>query len=112
MKITKIRRSRRIPFGDYAAINLFGVIVAKKGVRMKGTDINHELIHSRQQVEMLWIFFYLWYGVEWLIKLMIYRRSHLAYHNISFEREAYQNQHDLRYLRNRRPFAFIHYLRQ
>jgi hypothetical protein len=38
--------------------------------------------------EMLYIPFYLWYGVEWLIKLLCKGN---AYRNLSFEREAYDN---------------------
>jgi hypothetical protein len=38
--------------------------------------------------EILYIPFYLWYGVEWLIKLF-YKGN--AYRNLSFEREAYDN---------------------
>jgi hypothetical protein len=38
--------------------------------------------------EMLYIPFYLWYGVEWLVKLFCKGN---AYRNISFEREAYDN---------------------
>lgn len=48
--------------------------------------ILHELIHWRQQKEMLCIFFYLWYGVEWFIKLFFFKN---AYYHISFEQEAY-----------------------
>jgi hypothetical protein len=33
-----------------------------------------------------------------------------GYHNISFEREAYTNDHDLNYLKKRRIFAFRRYL--
>ena len=39
--------------------------------------------------ELLYIFFYLWYAVEYLIRLIIYRNTKLAYKNVSFEREAY-----------------------
>lgn len=50
--------------------------------------MNHEKIHIYQQLELLIIFFYLWYVVEyyyWYIKL---KDKNLAY-NICFEREAY-----------------------
>ena len=41
---------------------------------------NHESIHWKQQLEMLIIIFYLWYGIEWLIKMFIYGKK--AYMNI------------------------------
>lgn len=64
--------------------------------------INHERIHLRQQLEMLVIPFYIWYLVEFYTK---------GYYNISFEREAYRNEHDPTYLRRRKPFAFLKYIR-
>ena len=70
--------------------------------------INHETIHIRQALEMLVVGFYLWYVVEWLIKLFRYGKS--AYVNLSFEREAYFNAMDLDYLKDRKFWAFIKYL--
>ena len=70
--------------------------------------INHESIHTKQMKEMLYIPFYLWYGVEWLVKLFKYGKD--SYYNISFEREAYANQYDLKYLSNRKPYSWWKYL--
>lgn len=78
--------------------------------RLSDTDIRHESIHGEQQKEMLLIGFYLWYGMEWVIKLFRYRNGIVAYKNISFEREAYSNQDDVAYLDERKPYAFIKYL--
>lgn len=71
------------------------------------TIINHEDIHWHQQKEMLVIFFYLWYVIEWLIKLPKYGKW--AYYAISFEREAYWNE-DEDY--DRKYFAWFKYIRQ
>lgn len=71
--------------------------------------INHEKIHIRQQLELLIIFFYLWYVVEyyyWYFKL---KDKHLAYRNISFEREAYAMEEDLNYLETRKIWSFWKY---
>ncbi len=71
--------------------------------------INHEKIHIRQQLELLIIFFYLWYLVEyyyWYLKL---KDKHLAYRNISFEREAYAMEEDLNYLETRKIWSFWKY---
>jgi hypothetical protein len=57
---------------------------------------------------MLCIFFYLWYGIEWLIKLPKYGR--LAYYAISFEREAYRYDFDKTYLERRKLFAWFHFI--
>lgn len=69
--------------------------------------INHESIHIKQQEEMLIIPFYLWYIIEWAIKVPIYFSFQKAYHNISFEREAYDNDDNLSYLNNRKHYAWI-----
>ena len=73
-------------------------------------DINHEKIHAAQQRELLFLVFILWYGIEWFIRLIQFRNSYMAYRNTSFEREAYQNQEDLYYLKGRKFFSFLKYL--
>lgn len=72
--------------------------------------INHESIHLAQQLEMLIITFYLWYLIEYLIKLIIYRNGYKAYKNISFEREAYNKEYNLEYLDHRKHYSWIKYL--
>ncbi|CAL2075770.1 hypothetical protein [Tenacibaculum sp. 190524A05c] len=72
--------------------------------------VNHEKIHLRQQRELLVIFFYLFYVVEWMIKLIHFRNGYLAYINLSFEREAYQNESNLNYLKSRKLYRFFNYL--
>ena len=70
--------------------------------------VRHETIHIKQQQEMLVILFYIFYGLEWFIKLFKYGKA--AYYNISFEREAYENEHDEEYLEHRKPFSWTNYL--
>lgn len=72
----------------------------------------HENIHGEQQKEMLIVFFLLWYGIEWFVKFCIYRNRITAYKNVSFECEAYVNQNDAAYTDNRKPFAWIRYIKQ
>ncbi|MCH5218063.1 MAG: hypothetical protein J1F07_05880 [Muribaculaceae bacterium] len=104
-------RNKVLPFGrHYYAINLFGVLFAKGPVDAE--TMNHEKIHTAQMLELLVLFFYVWYLVEWLIKWAIYRDRYEAYRNISFEREAYVNDHNLLYLKKRRRFSFARYLRK
>ena len=69
--------------------------------------INHETIHIKQQEELLIIPFYIWYVLEWAIKIPIYKSAQKAYYNISFEREAYHNDDNLSYLSNRKHYAWI-----
>ncbi len=105
----KIVRTSILPFKGYNAINLLGVLFVHHGVYLSDELMNHERIHSAQQRELLFVFFYLSYLVEWLVRLPM--RGN-AYRNISFEREAYANQRDLNYLRRRQPYAWRHYMRR
>ena len=72
--------------------------------------IHHERIHLRQQLELLILPFYIIYVLEWFIKGCYYRDRNKAYRNLSFEREAYQNEADLDYLKKRKWFRFLRYL--
>ena len=79
-----------------------------KGVTVQ--TINHERIHCRQQLELLVVFAYLWYVIEFLVRLAQYRNLTLAYHAISFEREAFENQANLNYLFEKKKWSFLKYL--
>jgi len=99
-----------VPKG-FSGIAIFPfVFVRDKFWADKKSLVNHEKIHLRQQIEMLIIFFFIWYGLEFLIRLMQYKNFKTAYRNISFEREAYANEQDINYLEKRRLFSFFHYL--
>lgn len=99
--------NRIIPFKGFNAMNLFGIIFVRKGGVVNKVVLNHERIHTRQQIEMLILPFYLWYVVEWLIRLIIFRDFLKAYRTISFEREAFDHEADLDYLSHRRLWAWI-----
>lgn len=73
--------------------------------------INHERIHIRQQLELLVLPFFVWYVLEYLLRLLQYRDRQLAYRNISFEREAYQNESTPDYISERKLWEFTDYLR-
>jgi len=61
-------------------------------------------------MELLSVLFYLWYGVEYLFRLIQYKNQYVAYQNISFEREAYANEKDLQYIQRRSFWKFLRYL--
>lgn len=86
------------------------IIVREKALCEDVVFQNHERIHLRQQAEMLVVFFYIWYGIEFLIRWAQYKNRYLAYRNISFEREAHFAETNLQYLRNRKFWAFLQYL--
>ncbi len=98
-----------IPNG-YRAIALYPfVIVRNKDDRNDAVLINHERIHLRQQLELLIILFYVWYFVDFMVKIIQYRDRNAAYRNIVFEREAYAREKEYGYLGSRLAFNFIHY---
>lgn len=88
------------PFGIYIILKYFD----DPQVR------NHEAIHWYQQYELWFLGFYLWYFVEWLIRLVT--NWGMAYMSVSFEREAYRNDENSEYLTGRKRLAWIAYLRQ
>ena len=103
--------------------------------RITKVDFNHERIHAAQMRELLYIFFYPWYGVEWIIRLFQFwkvgraayraenlkfferlkdafsKLNYMAYRNISLEREAYQNEDNSDYLQQRQSFHFLQHLK-
>lgn len=87
-------------------LNLFGTFWARDTSWIDRNVINHERIHTAQMRELLFIPFYIIYGIEWVIRLAQYRNWYDAYKNISFEREAYANGNDLSYLPSRRLYSF------
>ena len=104
----KIVRTSILPFHGFSAINLLGVLFVHHGVYLSNEMMNHERIHSAQQREMLFVFFYLAYFMEWVVRLPM--RGN-AYRNISFEREAYDHMDDLDYLSHRKHYAWCKLLR-
>lgn len=106
----KIIRNNLIPFKGFKCINLFGVLFVRKECgEMSKTDLNHEAIHTAQMRELLYVPFYVLYLIGWVFRLF---QKGNAYRNISFEREAYDNQFNFNYLNGRKHYSWIKYLRR
>lgn len=105
--LMKIIYNNLIPFKGFAAINLLGILFVRKGVKVSEEMINHEAIHTAQMKEMLYIFFYLWYVIEWIVRLF---KNGDAYRNISFEKEAYANENNKNYLAERKMYNWINFI--
>ena len=123
-----IIRNNLIPFPGYKAITLWPFVFVRKNAWYSNDTDRHERIHGRQQLEMLLIgmvlaafgcgwwsllalpVFYLWYGLEYIIRLCITRDHDRAYRSISFEQEAYDNERDEDYLKHRRLYAWLRYV--
>ena len=110
--LMKIIRNDIIPFKGFAAINLFGILFIRGDTVITSRLVNHEEIHTAQMKEMLYVFFYLWYVAEWLVRLVQCRSAMEAYRNISFEREEYSNEGNALYLSGRRRYAWTGYMKR
>jgi hypothetical protein len=62
---------------------------------------------------MLWVPFYLWYGIEYLIIKLFRLKDEQGeqYHDISFEEEAHNNDTNLNYCNERKHYAWFKYLK-
>lgn len=111
----KIIFNKFIPFKGFIAINIFGILFVRKEYKnsLREKDINHENIHTQQMKELLFIFFYIWYFVEWVIKFCIFifkSRLDIPYRSISFEQEAYINEDNFDYIKNRKHYSWVKYI--
>jgi hypothetical protein len=102
---------RHFFYRNYVGLCLWPFIILRNpSLKQDSTLINHERIHLRQQAELLLVFFYMFYFLEWILKSAWYRDFYTGYRNISFEREAYLQENNLCYLGERRPFQFLKYV--
>ncbi len=86
------------------------IILNDKKLKYDKIVLNHEKIHLKQQIEMLLVFFYIWYVIEFIVRLLVCRSWMNAYYTISFEKEAYENEQNLTYIRQRNFWNFLKYL--
>src|SRR6476620_12686900 len=91
--------------GKYAGLALWPFMFLKKGA--SNAIITHERIHFRQQVELLILPFYAIYILNYIFNCLRYAGHERAYRNIIFEREAYANQGNTNYLKERRLYSFL-----
>ena len=107
----KVIYSNFIPFKGFVAMTIYPFIFVRKeykDVFTKEVEL-HEAVHGVQQLETFWFGFFLWYIIEWLIRVLFskYSFSHKAYRNISFEREAYSHQTEENYIENRKHYIWL-----
>jgi len=88
-----------IPIG---AITLWPFIFFRGEANERVT--NHESIHIAQYNELFVLGFLFLYVFDFLKGLVKYRDKEVAYMMIRFEKEAYENDDNLEYLKNREKF--------
>lgn len=94
---------------DIWAISL-GPFVFCRGL-MSPVTRRHETIHFQQQIELMFVGFYLLYIVSFFINLIRLRDGRQAYMSIPFEREAYKNEMSVGYPSKRKRYSWIRYIR-
>lgn len=100
-----------VPKG-YLGVTLFPFVFLKSfDLKKAKTLINHENIHLKQQLELLIVPFYIVYSLEFALRYIQFKNWKKAYRNISFEREAFCNEHDKHYLKTRKFWQFLKYIR-
>lgn len=100
-----------LSLGKASGLTIFPFIFVGKQIKNKAQLLNHERIHIRQQIETLFIIFFILYFIEYFFHRFT-KSSFEAYKAISFEQEAYCNDHNLNYLNNRKPYSFIKYYKK
>ena len=86
----------------------FGFWVWCRGDISKTTK-RHETVHFQQQLELLFVFHWILYGVFWLAGLIKYKNGKKAYYQNTFEQEAYDNESNTNYLFNRKRYSWWNY---
>lgn len=93
---------------EIGAISLCGLVFSRTFI--SPVTRRHETIHFQQQLELLFLPFFLLYGFYWLKGIIKNKNRKIAYYEIPFEKEAYINESNPMYLEKRKRFAWVDYL--
>ena len=133
-----IVENKFIPFDGFCAMTVYPFIFVRKDCKRKDREIvlNHEFIHGRQQTDVMicslsimiilnlilnfiipiWVIlglplcsFYLLYTINWIINFIANPND--PYKEIVFEREAYANEKDFKYLKKRKWYDVFKYFK-
>ena len=112
----KIIRNRFLPLKGYDAMTFLNLVFVRNKNVMSEQLLRHEQIHWEQEKETLILGFYLIYIMEYVVKLLYYFFRHRSYGSklhiqvylsVSFEREAYANDHNPHYLKQRKRYCWL-----
>lgn len=114
MRQLKIVKNKILPVKGFGSMTLFNLLLTRQD-HVGQQTINHETTHLEQAFDFhLWYFgfiiFYIWYILEWILKLPSALFGYRPYYSISFEQEAYRNQSNPNYLNERKHFAWLKYV--
>jgi len=88
----------------------FGPFVICRGKLSEETR-RHETIHFHQQLEMLFVFQWVLYGLFYIIGRFTTGSWKMSYYHNPFEMEAYAHQSEKDYLKRRKLWAWTKYLK-
>lgn len=78
----------------------------KRTLERRQTLLQHELIHIKQQAELLLIFMLIIYFIELFYGTIVRKENIMtSYYKISFEKEAYKHQKTPNYFKKRKSCA-------
>ncbi|SIR16693.1 hypothetical protein SAMN05421821_105240 [Mucilaginibacter lappiensis] len=87
------------------------VLVKHQDLKNDDQLIRHETIHLMQELELLIIPFYILYLANYLVNLIRYHDHEKAYLNIVFEREAYAHETSSSYLKHRKFWGWLKFIK-
>jgi hypothetical protein len=95
-------------FMRISAITIYPFIFIRSDLskEYEETVLNHEKIHLEQYKETFVLGFFPFYIYDFVYGLFKYKDFALAYYFIRMEQEAYENEHDLLYIKNRKKLAW------
>ena len=106
-----IYTNRKI-FRHYTGFSFFLFVLISRQETLKERLIRHEKIHFYQQLELLFVFHWLLYGLFYLISRINGKGHYIAYRYNPFELEAYANDQDTAYLHHRKWFSWTRNIRE
>lgn len=103
--------TRRKIFNYYTGLSFFIFIWITRQPDDQTQLVRHEKIHYWQQVEMLFLFHWFFYALFYLLGRCNGQCHYIAYRYNPFEIEAFDNDLNADYLKERRPFAWAWYVK-
>lgn len=99
--------TRKKIFKYYTGISFFIFVWICRLEKNEARLMRHETIHFWQQVEMFFIFHWLFYLSFYIVSRIKGHGHYIAYRYNPFELEAYQHDADEQYLVKRKPYAWL-----
>jgi hypothetical protein len=99
--------TRKLLFRQYTGFSFFIFIWISRLEKDAARLIRHEKIHFWQQVELLFVFHWLLYGMFYIVSRCYGHHHYIAYRYNPFEMEAYDHDNNIVYLASRKPYAWL-----